>query len=379
MKLKNTTLVLGLSALIAGPAIAGPDKTVVIEPEPPKTFCDHYYDILDLATLYEGDGPLIQEISLIGRYHGQYHNIESDLGDDSDWENRRIRFGVAAKFLNNFEFEGQFNIKRNFGSPGRLFDSVEDLTVTWEPNDFWAITVGKQKPKITREYSTSSKRIKTIERSMLVNQVTPDKAGGVVVTFNDLGGFEVDLGIFSGNLESDWDLPDFDGGYAAYARIAREITEATELRFDYLYNDGDAGNNAFEDYEHIFSLNSQSDWDRLHLVTDLIYGAEGSFGSTDVYGLVLMPYYDLTDKLELVFRYTFSSSNNSTGLVNTSRYEDDATGDLFGDEYHAFYMGLNWYICGDKLKIMNGVEYSTLSGFDDVDYWSFMSGIRFYF
>jgi len=377
MKLSHVSLTLGASALLVSSLYAGPQKEVIIEE--PRTFCDVYYDILDLATLYEGDGPILQELSLIGRYHGQYHNVESDLGDDSDWENRRIRFGVAAKFLNNFEFEGQFNIKRDFGDSGRLFDDVEDLTVTWEPNDVWALTVGKQKPKITREYSTSSKRIKTIERSQLVNQTTPDKAGGVVLTLNDIGGNTVDLGIFTGSNGDDWSLPDFDGGYALYGRVARDITDATELRFDYLYNDGDANNNAFEDYEHLFSLNSQSDWDRLHLVTDLIYGVEGGFGSTDVYGLVLMPYFDITDKLELVFRYTFSGSNSDTGLDVQSRYEDDAAGDLVGDEYHAFYLGLNYYICGDKLKIMSGLEYSDISGFDENDYWTFMSGIRLYF
>ncbi len=379
MKFTTHITIAGLLAL-AGSLVAGPAaKMPVIEPVPPKTFCDHYYDVLDLAKLYRGDGPLIQEIKLIGRYQGQYHNVESDLGDDSDWENRRFRFGVAATFLDNFEFEGQFNIKTDYSSSGRLFESVEDLTITWEPNDLWSLTVGKQKPAVTREYSTSSKRIKTVERSQLVNQLVPEKAGGVVLTFNDVGGFAVDLGIFSGSLEDEWELPDFDGGYGLYARIAREITEATELRFDYLYNDGDPMNNAFEDYDHIFSLNSQSDWDRWHLVTDILAGVEGSFGSQDVYGLVLMPYYDLTDKLELVFRYTLSSSNGTTGLDVQSRYEDDASGDLVGDQYHALYLGLNWYICGDKLKFMNGVEWSSIEGFDDNDYWSFFSAIRMYF
>ncbi len=376
MKLFHVSL-LGLLALGTSSLHAGMGKEVVIAE--PKTFCDYYYDILDLATLYEGDGPIIQEISLIGRYHGQYHDVESHLGDDSDWENRRFRFGVAAKFLNDFEFEGQFNIKRNYSESGRLFEDVEDLTVTWEPNDIWALTVGKQKPAITREYSTSSKRIKTLERSQLVNQITPEKAGGVVLTLLDVAGNVVDLGMFTGSNGDDWALPDFDGGYALYARIARDITEATEVRFDYLYNDGDANNNAFEDYEHIFSLNSQSDWDRLHLVTDVIYGLETGFGSDEVYGLVLMPYYDLTDKLELVFRYTFSGSTSNEGLDVQSRYEDDAAGDLVGDDYHAFYLGLNYYICGDKLKLMNGVEYSTLDGTDDNDYWSFFSGVRLYF
>tara|TARA_R110002096_G_scaffold147671_32_gene307957 strand:+ start:15599 stop:16735 length:1137 start_codon:yes stop_codon:yes gene_type:complete len=378
--MKNLTAkLIGGFVLLTGLAYAGPGKEIVIEPETPKTFCDHYGDVLGLAKLYEGDGPLIQEIKLIGRYHGQYHNTESDLGDDSDWENRRFRFGVGATFLENFEFEGQFNLKNDFSESGRLFETVEDLTISWEPNDAWGITVGKQKPKVTREYSTSSKRIKTIERSQLVNQIVPDKAGGIVLTLNDVAGFEIDLGGFTGDAGDDWDLPDFDGGYGLYARIGREITEATEVRFDYFYNDGDPNNGEFEDFGNIFSLNSSSDWDRMHLVTDLIY-ATGINGEADNFGVVFMPYYDITDKLEAVFRYTYSNSDRFNGLDEQSRYEDDASGAITGDAYNAFYLGLNYYICGDKLKLMNGVEYADMSGGAvENDWWTFFTGVRMYF
>tara|TARA_R110002096_G_scaffold100173_11_gene222041 strand:- start:2813 stop:3949 length:1137 start_codon:yes stop_codon:yes gene_type:complete len=373
----SLALVAAVSFAFSASVLAGPGKEVLIED--PKTFCDHYYDVLDLATLYEGEGGFFQEIALIGRYQGQYHDTESDLGDDSDWENRRFRFGVAAEFLNNFEFEGQFNLKRDFDESGRLFEDVDTLFITWEPNDAFSLTVGKQKPGITREYSTSSKRIKTIERSQLVNQTTPDKAGGVVLTLNDLAGFTIDIGGFAGATTDDWALPDFDAGGAVYARIGRDITEATEVRFDYLYNDGEAGNNAFANYENLFSLNTKSDWDRFHLVTDLIYGDALPSEDGDVWGLVLMPYYDLSDRLEAVFRYTFSSADDADGLNVQSRYERAAAGSLEGDEYHALYLGLNYYICGDKLKLMNGIEWSSLEGQDDNDYWSYMTGIRMYF
>ena len=92
-----------------------------------------------------------------------------------------------------------------------------------------------------------------------------------------------------------------------------------------------------------------------------------------------MPYYDLTDHLELLFRYTYSHANEEDGLNVQRRYEAAASGKLSGDEYHAFYLGLNWYLCGDKLKILNGVEYSEIDGFDEADYWSFFSGVRMHF
>lgn len=369
-----TLCILSPFALFAGTSIPSPQSAPI---EEPATFCDHYYDVLDLASLYDGDGPLIQEVRLTGLYHGQYHHLESQLGDDSDWENRRFRFGLAAKFLDTFQFQGQFNVRTDFNDSERLFKDVELLTLTWEPSDFWSVTLGKRRPHITREYSTSSKFIKTPEHSQLVNQVVPVRAGGAVITFHDIGGNVLDLGIFSGALTDNWALPDFDAGYALYGRIARGISDATEVRFDYLYEDGSPENNAFRDYEHIFSLNSLSDWNRWHLVTDLIY-AVGEAGTPDAYSAVLMPYFDLTDSLELVFRLTYSGAEDPTGVRVQRRYESAAS-DLRGDHYLAFYLGLNFYLCGDNLKLMNGVEFSHLSGPSDNQYTTFFSGIRMYF
>ena len=42
------------------------------------------------------------------------------------------------------------------------------------------------------------------------------------------------------------------------------------------------------------------------------------------------------------------------------------------------YIGLNYYIYGHKLKLMNGVEYSHLGG-GDYDGYTFLSGLRFSF
>jgi len=33
-----------------------------------------------------------------------------------------------------------------------------------------------------------------------------------------------------------------------------------------------------------------------------------------------------------------------------------------GDQYQAIYAGLNYYVAGDNLKFMTGVEYEDISG-----------------
>lgn len=371
----------GLGALLASVAFAGETsgkKEVVIED--PKNFCDDWKSMFGINPIYESDGGLIQEIKLIGRYQGQYHNTESDQGDDSDWENRRFRFGTEIKFLNDFKFQGQFNLKRDFDVSGRLFESVEDLTIAWKPDGSgFSITAGKQKAYLTRDWNTSSTKIKTMERSLLTNNVVPDKVGGVILSIDETGPLkDTKFGIVSGSTDDDWDYPTFDGGLGVNFSTTYGLSEATDIRFDYLYTDNDAEANKFKGFEHTFSLNSASEWDRLHLETDVIYGV-GEGSKSDIFGVVIMPYYEITDKLEGVFRYTYANADEANGISVQSRYERAAAGKLRGDEYHAFYLGLNYYVCGDNLKLMGGVEFSSLDGQNDNDYITYWSGVRLYF
>ncbi len=379
--MKVSPLALGLFSIStfasAEPAISQEEALI---PQDPITFCDRYEGALDMATLYEGDGPFLQELRLIGRYQGQYYNVESE-GDHSDWENRRFRFGFAAQLLQNVEFQTEFNLKRDFDESGRFFEDVDTMFFTWEPRERIGVRVGKLKPAYTREYSTSSKRIKTIERSLIVDEVAPEKAGGAVFTFRDvLWGLTIDFGGFSGQLTEDWRLPE-RGSWGQFGRISRDFGENTNVRIDWFHRHGNRNQNAFAPYHENFSLNSLSDWGRLHLLTDLIY-ADDAFNelASDLNGAVIMPYYDLTDNLEAVLRYTYVLADKRDGIPVRKRYEREASPLARGDEYHAIYGGLNWYICGDKLKIMNGVEWSTIDGFDrDHKFWTFMTALRMYF
>lgn len=78
-----------------------------------------------------------------------------------------------------------------------------------------------------------------------------------------------------------------------------------------------------------------------------------------MFGLVLMPFYNITDRLQTVLRYTFAMSAHQNGLKLLRRYEQKvATGN--GDEYNAFYLGFNYYLYGHKLKLMGSLEYSNM-------------------
>jgi hypothetical protein len=347
-------------------------------------------DVFDYSTLYKGRKG-INKISLIGRYHGQLWGISSNQGNAGEfghWENRRLRAGLKMEFLDQFVFEGQFNLNVD---GERFFNDVEDLTLAWEPNDDFYMIIGKQKAMITREWSQSSKRIKTIERSQLVNQTVTNKVGGVVVGYHltdqiwaELGGYTLAQQPNLPNREPDWALPEFNGGYGFSTRIGYQPTESTEVRLDWLYMDQDP-DNFIPSYHNIVSLNTESYWDDigLGLVTDLIF-ADGvnERNSADAFSLVLMPTYMITDKLEAVFRYTFSTSESNTGIRLQRRHEREAAPqNQRGSDYHAFYFGLNYYICEDHLKVMSGVEHSDLESPTGTDFrgWTYWSGVRLYF
>ena len=67
----------------------------------------------NLASLYKDESnPILQEFKLRGRYQGQFHLAEADQGDDSDWEDRRSRFGFDAT-LKTREDPSAIDFKKN--------------------------------------------------------------------------------------------------------------------------------------------------------------------------------------------------------------------------------------------------------------------------
>ncbi len=371
------SLLIGFGQLAAGPA--SPGREVITICEDPEGFCDFYDDLIGLATIYEGDHPFLKELRLTGRYHGQYYRVESEA-HRGDWENRRVRLGLAATFSDYLQFQSEFNLNENFEPSGRMVDNLHEAYFTWKPSKKYTVEVGKMRVNFTRENSTSSNHIKTIERSLIVNEIAPSPAGGIVGTVHNWHGFDISFGGFSGQLTEDWGLPEH-GSWGQYGRISRDFGENTNIRIDWFHRHGDRNQNAYRPYHENFSLSSVSHWGRLHLMTDFIY-ADDAFNdlASDLNGAIIMPYFDLTDRLEAVFRYQFVMADEMDGIPVQRRYEQEGSPIARGDEYHAIYGGLNYYLCGDRLKIMNGVEWSTLDGFDrDHQFWTFVTAIRIYF
>jgi len=108
-----------------------------------------------------------------------------------------------------------------------------------------------------------------------------------------------------------------------------------------------------------------------------------------VWGLTLEPTWMLLDELfgnsdplQLALRYQYASSNEDNGLHLQRRYEEKVT-EGEGDNYQAFYAGLNYFLYGHKLKLMLGGEYAHMddAANDGGEYrgWTWFGAVRLYF
>ncbi len=352
--------------------------------------------IWDTVKLYsDKDNPYIQSFSLVGRYHGQYWIADSENNRAEKWENRRMYFGFNSKFSQQFTLEIQANLNDDLNP---VYKGLYDAFVKWEtPDKDFAGSVGRLDYVFTgMERSTSSKKIKTMERALLVNQIMPGEVFGLYLE-GKLDHFSYQTGLFSGSIEDE--LTDFKGGFGALVGVAHNAPlyyDKGTIHLDYLYNNGNTDNNAFKPYKHIVSLWHQGQKGNLGVDLD-ITTATGTEGKSDLFGITILPTYDFArnlilsgDKIQLAMRYHHASSSDASGLVFNKRYEQKvAVGK--GDSYNSYYIGLNYYIYMQKLKLMTGFEYFDMDGVtadtdtslsssnESIHGWNFISGIRLYF
>ena len=340
------------------------------------------------SELYQDDDDQgIESFSLVGRYHGQQWSVNASEGNASGWENRRMIFGFQARIAHQFLLETQMHINDEFDP---VYDGLYSSFIKWSPPDKnYSLSLGRLDYLFTGlERSTSSKKLYTIERGLLVNQLMPGEVVGLYGRGKH-GDLSFQAGLFSGNIEKEFS--NFDAGIASVVGLGHSLPlfyDKGTLHLDYLYNDGNTDNNAFEPYKNTVSLWHQGYMGPFFMGVDLT-AASGIGERSNVYGLTLQPNYDFArnliidgDKLQLNLRYQLALSDHDNGLNLQRRYEREVTSGS-GDEYHAYYAGLNYYIYGYRLKLMAGAEYAKMkdSADDGGDYkgWTYSAGVRLFF
>ncbi len=333
------------------------------------------------ARLYSGrDEDFFQSVDLSGRLQLDLAYVENDDDSDSEFNVRRFRFGFKTKFKQNFIFhiEGEFDPQETDDFYKRLTDTY----LAWSHNSGATITLGKHSAGFTLDGMTSSKKLLTIDRSALTNNIwfTEEYIPGVSVK-GEAGHWNYFAGIFSSGSK-DPEFGDFKGGEfilltAGHDFADRMGSDEALFRVNLVHNEPDPDNSFTNSLENIISVNFQYEKGDWGLRAD-VSGGQGYYGQSDLWGFYIMPYHRFHTDWEVVGRYTFLDSKDENGL-RFGRYERSIA-EGKGDRYNELFLGLNYYWYGHKLKLQNGIQYVDMrdQANDGGDYsgWSWTTAFR---
>lgn len=402
---KSTILVLryrlprpaALALLAALPLVAnGQDhSTEFVEPNAFDQLWGH-------ATLYKDDlNPILEEFKLRGRYQGQYWDTDADQGSQSNWEDRRSRFGFDAKLLDKkMELRADFQSNDGFSD---FYDGLVDAYVRWKPKSWLSITAGKTKPLIGQyDWLESTNTQPTFERSQIFNQLGINRAAGLTVegTQDD---FSWRAGIYTNSTPAttadpitkissgafgDGEFGDFTGGVSYSLGVGYDFKhllaiEKADFKLDWLHSERETGDLVLNKYDDILSATFSVKQEAAALVIEAFHASGGDGTNSNVFGFYLEPTYDIIPKkLQLVGRYSYANSEGPLGIVGQTRYEKKmATHKALGDAYQSVYGGVQYFIYGDKLKLMAGAEWARLENKTAASYdgLTLLTGIRLSF
>jgi len=301
------------------------------------------YDRLwDLPTLYKNEeGSFLNEFRIIGRV--------------------RLRIGANAEFFHRHliaRVEVDFDPQNDTPAYRRLTDAY----LAWKFCDALKLTVGKQSVKFTLDGSTSSNELLTIDRNNLSNNLWfPEEYMPGISLSGKIEEWVYNVGFYSGGSLSP-EFGNFDAGNLGLVSVGYDFAKQLKvkkalLRGDYVYNQRDPESTFTRSLENVGSLVFILDVGRWGLSTD-VSRATGYAGQGDLFGLNAMPWFNITDKLQIVGRYTYMTGDKANS-IRFARYESFITSSR-GDEYNELYGGLNYYLYGHKLKVQTGLSYVTM-------------------
>ena len=325
--------------------------------QPPSTFDN----IWKFADWYDNDdNSVLQSLQFSGRFQLDYALVDADQGHHTEWNIRRFRLGAKAKLFRQFTLHGEVELNPQEADP--VFNRITDLYFQWNKSARFEATIGKHSAPFTMDGATSSKALLTVERNNLTNNFwfTQEYLPGVSVSgkpdrWNYLAGVYSTgsanrfFGEFDGSL-----LGLFVVGYDFAKRL--DVDKAV-LAVNYVYQNPDEDNTFTRDLENILSVHFELDAGTWGLRTDLA-AATGFEKQSDLWGTMVMPFYNISDDLQVVGRYTYVVSQDVNG-VRLNRYERQLVFGL-GDRYNEIYFGVNYYFYGQKLKLQSGIDFADM-------------------
>lgn len=313
-----------------------------------------------------------KKLVIRGRAQWQFGYVDPDsdiagapTNDYSTFELRRLRIGTQGALYQNLKFDFRMNALpegANLDVGKLVYTGIDGIDLGF----------GKTDQTLSMEDAVSSTDIITVERSYASNFFDPDKTIGVWAD-GDAGPFGLFAGAFNGEDTNDNPLDsDGDSHFAFNLRAGFDASEympedmSLGVFFDTVQNHDNDNDEAYR-FEQSYSLGAEFETGPFGIMGNYLWGTLTE-DDNDVYGFVVMPWFYVSPKLQLVARYDFLDSDKPDGLGVQSRYIgraaiDDAKGGVsadVGDEWQSVYGGANYYISGNNLKVMGGVEWSEL-------------------
>ena len=320
-----------------------------------------YDKIWRFANWYENDSnPVVQRVLFSGRFQHEFAAIDADEGDLDEWNLRRLRLGPRITFLRTFTLHSEVELNPQESDP--LYVRFTDFYVQWSRSGRFVVTAGKQGVPFTLDGASSSKELLTIDRSNLANNIWfPQEYMPGVSVSGRRAPWIYRVGVYSAG-EANREFGEFNGSAFTLGVIGYDFASSLGvgealLTGNYLYQHPDPANTFTRQLEHVGSINFKFDRDAWGVRTD-VSAASGYLGQSDLWGVMAMPFFNITDKLQLVGRYTFLGSDDDNG-VRLATYESRLVPGR-GDRYDEWYLGVNYFFYEHKLKLQSGVQLADM-------------------
>ena len=301
-----------------------------------------------------------------------------------------LRLGVEATVYDDFHFDTVLSML-----PSSFNPTINDLggegagvnlyhaTLTYTGFDVTDLTFGYAFPRFGREAYADDEDLITITRSMLSTTLGPSQHTGLAA-HGDWDIFDYHVGIYNSDAGGGENasgvypvsyLFSLSGGVDLdeYARALHEDLTA-DLRVDYIYNDeaGGFGPGGGEPYKNAFAVSTEVGFMGVDVLYEYMWArANNTLGLPSrpkVHGYSITPSYFVTDRFQAVVRYERMRNTEApaigagTGGVAGGAFGHNAyAGNIagianFANKYQAIYLGGNYYLHGENVKLMAGLE-----------------------
>ena len=311
--------------------------------------------------VYKDDSnPVVQQVLFTGRYQHDFAAIDADQGDLDEWNVRRMRLGPRITLFRKFLVHAEVEVNPQERNP--FYMRFTDAYLQWNKSSRVVMTFGKQGVPFTNEGATSSKELLTIDRGSIGTNIWfPQEYMPGVSVSGRIAPWVYRGGVYSSGAMNR-EFGEFSGDYFTLALVGYDfakplgVKEAV-LTGNYLYQHPDTDNTFTRQLEHIVSVHFKLEADRWGVRTD-VSDATGYLGQSNLWALMAMPFFNLTDKLQAVGRYTYADSAEPNG-IRFGTYESRIVAGR-GDEYSELYLGANYYFYGHKLKLQSGLQFADM-------------------